>query len=341
MADAEGPRDLRAAGGEARKSVTEIITVTANPTIDVSTSIPHIEPFTKLRCAHARKDPGGGGINVARVVKRLGGDVAAVHPAGGVNGRLLIQLLDREGVPSRAVATVEETREDFTVLEEQTLNQFRFVLPGPRLSEGEWQSCMDLVTSAAPRAKWVVASGSLPPSVPHDSFAHLARAVKEAGARFAIDTAGAPLKAAVAEGVHLIKPNMNEFEELTGVDAVDEARLVEACDRLIADKRAEMVALSLGPDGAVLVTADEALISPGLPIVPQSVVGAGDSFMGALVWCLARGKPRSEALRYAVAAGSAALLRAGTELSRLEDVTRLVKDVTVRSIKPSGERRVV
>lgn len=316
--------------------MTEIITVTANPTIDVSTAIGRIEPFNKMRCAVARKDPGGGGINVARVVKRLGGDVAAIHPAGGVTGRLLIHLLDREGVPSRAVATHEETREDFTVLEETTLKQYRFVLPGPRLSEGEWQSCLDLVTSAAPRAKWVVASGSLPPSVPYDSFAHLARAVKAAGARFAIDTAGAPLKAAVAEGVHLLKPNLTEFEELTGVDAAEESGLIAACERLIADKCAEMIALSLGTDGALLVTADEVLMAPGLPIVAHSVVGAGDSFMGALVWSLARNRSRAEALRYAVAAGSAALLRAGTELSRMEDVMRLVKDVTVRRIDRRG-----
>lgn len=318
--------------------MTDIITVTANPTIDVSTSIGQIEPFTKLRCATTRKDPGGGGINVARVVKRLGGDVAAIHPAGGVSGRLLVSLLDREGVPSRAVASVEETREDFTVFEGTTRNQYRFVLPGPRLSLGEWRACLELILAAAGRAKWVVVSGSLPPSLSPDTFAHLIAVVKKAGARIAIDTAGIAMRLAVAEGPHLIKPNQHEFEELTGVAATDRAKIIPACRRIIVEHGVEMVALSLGQDGALLVTRDEVVSAGGLNIGAESVVGAGDSFMGALVWSLSAAKPLPEALRFAVAAGSAALLRPGTELAHVKDIVRLAADVPIEVIQQRVRR---
>lgn len=330
--------------------MTDIITVTANPTIDVSTTVGRIEPFTKLRCAFARKDPGGGGINVARVVKRLGGDVAAIHPAGGVTGRLLVRLLDREGVASRSISTIEETREDFTVLEERTRNQYRYVLPGPRLSEDEWRACRELVIAAAAHARWVVISGSLPPSVANDAFADLTRVIKQAGARIAIDSAGLPMRLAVAEGPHLIKPNLHEFEELTGMQGAGmqgagmqgagRQALIEASRRLVANFGIEMVALSLGSDGAVLVTADDVLSAHGLDIAAESVVGAGDSFMGALIWSLTAGHQHAEALRYAVAAGSAALMRPGTGLCRVEDVLRLVGEVSVESLNTEARGAV-
>lgn len=155
--------------------MTQIITVTPNPAIDVSTSVGKMAPFTKLRCASPKRDPGGGGINVARVVKRLGGEVAAIYPAGGAAGGLLRRLMDREGVQSLALPAVEETREDFTVFEETTNQQYRFVMPGAPLREPEWQECLRQVASIMPRPDFVVASGSLPTGVPEDFYGRVAR----------------------------------------------------------------------------------------------------------------------------------------------------------------------
>ena len=150
--------------------MTHIITVTPNPAIDLSTSVSKLEPFSKLRCTPPLRDPGGGGINVARVIKRMGGDVAAIYPAGGSTGQLLRALMDREGVRSIAMPTMEETREDFTIFDEATRQQYRFVLPGARLREEEWQECLDELASLDPRPNFIVASGSLPPGVPEDFF---------------------------------------------------------------------------------------------------------------------------------------------------------------------------
>jgi 6-phosphofructokinase 2 len=307
--------------------LTQIITVTPNPAIDVSTSVGKLAPFTKLRCAAPRHDPGGGGINVARVITRLGGAVAAVYPAGGVAGQRLRHLMDQEGVKSLAIPTAEEIREDFTVFEEATKQQYRFVLPGARLAETEWRECLNVLATTTPRPTFIVASGSLPPGVPEDFFARVARAAKQIGAKVILDTSGPALTAALEEGVYLIKPNLREFRELTGVAAADDAALIEAARSLIARKFAVLVALTMGPQGALLISADEAWRADGLAIEPASVVGAGDSFLGAMVWSLANNGDLGRALRCGVAGGSAALLRPGTDLCWPEDVERLAPSV--------------
>src|SRR6516162_6264399 len=191
--------------------MTDIVTITPNPAVDLSTSVERIIPVHKLRGTSQRRDPGGGGINVARVVKRLGGDVSAIYPVGGTTGGLLRKLLDQEGVASRTYAITEETRVDFFVTETDTGQPYRFILPGPNLNEGEWQECLKLLSGMKPFPRFVVASGSLPGGVPDDFYARVARIAKEHGARVCLDTSGQPLAAAVAEGVDLIKPNLREM----------------------------------------------------------------------------------------------------------------------------------
>jgi 6-phosphofructokinase 2 len=308
--------------------VTQILTVTMNPAIDVSTSVDKMAPFTKLRCGAPRHDPGGGGINVARVITRFGGDVAAIYPAGGATGQLLHRLMDREGVRSLAIPTSEETRQDFTVFEEATKQQYRFVLPGARLTERELLECLNVLAAATP--KYIVASGSLPPGAPEDFFARVVHAANGIGARVVVDTSGPPLKAALEESIHLIKPNLGEFRGLTGVTATDDAALIDAARGLIERSGVMLVALTMGPQGALLISADEAWRADALAIEPASVVGAGDSFLGAMVWSLTKSDDLGRALCYGVAGGSAALLRPGTDLCWPDDVERLAPTVTLQ-----------
>jgi 6-phosphofructokinase 2 len=312
-----------------------VITLTINPAIDVSTSVERVVPIHKLRCTAARRDPGGGGINVARVMKRLGADVTAMYAMGGTIGQLLRHLLEQEGIPGIPVPIAEETREDFTLLEQASGQQFRFVLPGPRLSEREWQAFLDAFASQAshaPRPRFVIASGSLPPGVPSDFYGRIAGMTKQAGAKFIVDASGPSLKAALDAGVHIVKPSLRELKELLAAPLDSERARIAACRSLIAHERAEMVALTLGDQGALLVARDRVLRAEAVPIKPVSVVGAGDSFLGAMIWSLACGHAIEDAFRYGMAAGSAALLMPGTELCRREDVERLAGDVLVQSI---------
>ena len=311
--------------------LNQIVTLTINPAIDVSTSVRKMVPFTKMRCAQAHRDPGGGGINVARVLKRLGIEATAIYPAGGATGQLLATLVAREGVPSIVIPTSNDTREDITIFDETTREQFRLVFPGAPLSDIEWQECLASIARITPQPAFVIASGSLPAGVPHDFFGRVVQASK-ADSKIIVDTSGPFLKAALEAGVYLIKPNLREFRELAGITSTDEATLVEAGRRLLDRYRIEVIAVSMGQDGALLVTREMALRANGLPIEPISVSGAGDSFLGAMVWSLANNNSLDMALRYGVAGGSAALLNPGTELCRPEDIHRLASEVVVMPI---------
>lgn len=312
--------------------MASILTLTLNPTIDVSTCVERLAPLHKLRCGPARRDPGGGGINVARVICRLGGDVIAVYPAGGLIGALLRKLTDAEGVQSRTVPIAEETREDFTVFEEASGQQYRFVLPGPRLSEREWRTCLGAVLSFESRPQFIVASGSLPPGVPAEFIQTLAKAVRHMGAKLVVDSTKPVLKAAIAEGVHLIKPNLRELRDLMDEPLESKVEWIDASRRLIAAHGVECVALTLGERGALLVTRDEAWFGRGLPVKPVSAVGAGDSFLGAMVWALSSGCGLQDTLRYGIAAGSAAVLTPGTGLCCKADVKCLLAEVMVEAV---------
>jgi len=312
--------------------MAEIVTLTINPSIDVATSVERVAPFHKLRCGAERRDPGGGGINVARVMKRLGADVIAMYPTGGAIGQLLRRLVDLEGVPGLTIPTSGETREDFTVVDETTGKPYRFVLPGPLVSESEWRACLDAFTTLDERVRFVVVSGSLPPGVPQDFYSRIAKIAKQADKKAIIDTSGPPLKAALQAGVYLIKPSLREFKLLMGLSLESQADWIKACRSLIDSGQVEIVTLTLGEQGALLVTRDQVLRARALPIKLVSVVGAGDSFLGAMVWSLACGHVIETAFRYGVAAGSAALLMPGTELCRREDVERLVNDVRLEAI---------
>ena len=315
----------------AETRATGIVTLTMNPAVDLSTSVTRMAPFTKMRCAPGHRDPGGGGINVARILNRLGNDATAIYPAGGATGQQLKALVERETVRSIVIPAQNETREDVTVFDETTREQFRLVFPGAALSGMEWQDCLAAIGRIMPPPALVIASGSLPPGVPENFFGLVARACK-GHCRVIVDTSGPHLKAALEHGVYLIKPNLHEFQDLAGISATDDATLIEAARDLIDRGQTDIVALSMGPQGALLITRDLALRANGLPIDPVSVSGAGDSFLGAMVWSLVNDGGLETALRYAVAGGSAALLSPGTELCFPADVHRLVAEVIIRPV---------
>lgn len=309
----------------------QIVTLTINPAVDISTSVTKMRPFVKMRCAEAHRDPGGGGINVARVLKRLGTDATAIYPAGGATGQTLAALVEREAVRSIVIPTSNDTREDITVFDETTREQFRLVFPGAALSAFEWQQCLDAIARISWQAAFVIASGSLPPGAPEDFYGRVVRA-SQGAARVIVDTTGAALKPALEAGVYLIKPNLREFQDLAGISSADEPSLIEAGRRLFDRYSIEIVALSMGADGALLLTRDMTLRASGLPIDPVSVSGAGDSFLGAMVSSLVHDDNLERAFRYGVAGGSAALLSPGTGLCLADDVHRLAASVNITNI---------
>lgn len=304
-----------------------ILTVTFNPALDLSTHTARLEAHRKLRCTQSHRDPGGGGVNVSRVLRLLGIDAPAVYLVGGPTGDLYRTLLDAEGVESRPVPIAGETRQNLAVSVEETSEQYRFVLEGPTVSAAEVDAALEIVTRAATPGMWLVASGSLPPGAGDDTYARLARIVRAAGARCVVDASGPALAAALAEGVDLIKPSRRELSQLAGRSLDDDESVAAAARDLVDDARSAAVLVSLGSDGAMLVTADQTLRVPAPKVEVATTVGAGDSLLAAVVLWRARGLGWREALRVGVAAGAAATQSHGTGPASAADIARIEKVV--------------
>lgn len=301
-----------------------IVTLTMNPTVDASVEVSRVEPDKKLRTGRPRRDPGGGGVNVSRALRSMGAEAPACFPAGGAVGDLLGALMADEGVSTRPISIEGATRENLTATEEgENGSQYRFVMPGPELSEEEWTGVLDHLSEIEPRPRWLVASGSLPPGVPDDFYGRVARWAREEDVLMVLDTSADPLCRALDEGVYLIKPNARELGHAVGREIDDEEAQEDAARELVGESRAGVVVVSLGAEGVLLVTEDgkERIRSPS--VRPRSKVGAGDSTVAGLVFGLARGDSLSDAARRGVAAGAAAVKTPGTALCRGEDVERL------------------
>ncbi len=295
-----------------------IATLTLNPALDVTTCTEKVRPTHKLRCTAPHFDPGGGGINVARAIHNLGGEVTAIFPSGGPAGAMIEQLLGEEGVPIRAVPIAGAVRESFTVDEGHPGDQYRFVLPGPELSADEIAALLAAI-SELDDVDYLVASGSLPPGCDPAIFCRLAKL----GPKLVIDTSGPALATCEGAGVHLLKPSLRELEDLLDRKLEDEAEEEAAARELLDRGFAEIVVLSLGERGALLATEGKVARYAAIPVEPQSTVGAGDSMVGAVVLALSEGKSIEEALRYGIAAGAAKLKLPATDLASSEEVDRL------------------
>lgn len=304
-----------------------LATLTMNPAVDLSYEVDRVIDTHKMRARGERYSPGGGGINVARIFARLGGSARSYYPAGGPVGEAFHNLVDLHQLARTRIAIAGNTRVSTTVLETGTGREFRFVAEGPDLAEAEWQACLSELRTA--RCRFLVGSGSLPRGAPDDFYARVGKVAQEIGARFVLDTSGRALRAALAQGgVSLFKPSIGELRQLTGSDleSLDEIRA--AADDIVRRGHAEIVTVTMGHRGALLSTAEHSLYLPGLPVKARSAVGAGDSFVAAMVFKLAAGAGAEEAFRFGMAAGTAAVCTPGTELCHPQDIDRYLKQTT-------------
>lgn len=305
-----------------------IVTLTLNPSIDGSAQAETVRPIHKIRTVDERYDPGGGGINVARVVRELGGSTLALYLAGGATGAVLDDLLAAAAIPRRRFPIADHTRISHAVFEQSSGLEYRFVPEGPLVAEAEWRACLAALDEID--CDYLVASGSLPRGVPANFYALVRGITQQKGIKLVLDTSGAALRAGIGGGVHLIKPSLGEFEALGGRKLPLAAEQETAARDLVAAGAAEIVALTLGRDGALLVTPGQSLrlTPPQVPV--KSATGAGDSFLAAMTLGLAEGRSVEDAFAYGMAAGAAAVLSAGTGLCRREDVERLYKEIQER-----------
>ncbi len=302
--------------------MAKIVTLTFSPAIDKSSSIASLIPEKKMKCTNPKFEAGGGGINVARVIAKFDGDVVAVFPSGGYTGKYFNHLLEKEKVPFIAIDTKNETRENFVILEESTNKQFRFGMPSNELLEDEWKACLSAIENLK-NVDYIVASGSLPPGVPMNVYAQLSKIAKKINAKFVVDTSGEALKEAVNEGVFLLKPNLEELGYLLGIENIEIQNIEKAAKELILKNNCEIIVISLGKDGAMLVTKNESHTVKPPKVDVKSTVGAGDSMVAGLIYSLSKNNNLKNSLMFGIACGTAATMNKGTELCKISDVEKI------------------
>jgi 6-phosphofructokinase 2 len=293
----------------------------------MATEVPEILPGQKLRCSEPLLDPGGGGLNVSRAIRALGGDSLALVAIGGLTGDRLAGLIREAGVTFLSILGPGETRQSLTVTEEKTGRQYRFMLPGPVWGEAERARVFTLLRATARPGGISVISGSQPPGVPKDFPAQLAESMP--GSRVVLDTSGKPLEEAVKNpiaGLDVLRMDGEEAESLTGHALHSREETADFAQGLARAGVARKIVVARGADGNVLATADRRLFSPAPKVRVRSTVGAGDSFVAALVLAVARGQDDAEALAMGSAAAAAAVMTDATQLCRPEDVMRLRPD---------------
>lgn len=303
-----------------------IVTLTLNPSIDVTAEADVVQHTHKIRVSDAQSDPGGGGLNVTRVINDLGGSSVALYLSGGTTGQMLDEILGERGIPRRRINIEQSTRVCNLIYERSTGLEYRFIPEGPVVSELEWKRCLLVLRDL--EWDWVVGSGSLPRGIPADFYAELSKVVQARGGNLVLDTSGKPLELALEfGGITLFKPSEGEFAKLVGRPLPTNDDMIVAAKEMIGTGRVKIIAITMGGDGALLVTANNHVFLKAPPVEVKSASGAGDSFVGGMVYGLASGLTPEDAFRLGVASGTASVMMPGTQLCRKEDVDRILEEI--------------
>ncbi len=306
--------------------MTDILTITLNPAIDYAASVPHVAPGPKLYCSPPRIDPGGGGVNVARTIVKLGGSAKALVVAGGAMGARLLSLLAAEQVPSVEVRVAGETRYSLAVTDAQSGEQFRFSLPGEPLSAQDADRVLGKVSRHAPRDGLVVLSGGVPDGLPDDFPQQVQAALTASGARLVVDTSKAALHhllTAPRDPLDMLRLDRSEIETALACPMTTLAQSADVCAELVARGVARIVVAGHGAEGSVMASGAERFVCRAPTVPVRSKVGAGDALVGAFTLALARGEAPGQALRWGVAAAAATVSTEGTSLCTSQDTERL------------------
>ena len=301
----------------------KVVTLTVNPAIDKSTFIEGIKPFNKLRCAKPMYEPGGGGINVSKVLKALGGTSICVYMAGGPTGTHLREMLADMEIVQQLIPISGRVRENLTVTDGLNKQTYRFGMPGPNVMENEWRSTLEHLEAILLEGDILVASGSISNGMPADFYAQVAKIAQKRKARFILDTHGEALVKGAEAGVYLLKPNLGELATLCGVPTISFAELGSMATTYLKNNPCEVMMVSLGAQGAVLATKDR-VVNISAPIVyRKNHNGAGDSMVAGMVFAMLEGKSLLEMAQFGVACGTAAIMTEGSQPCRVRDVDEL------------------
>ncbi|NAZ37889.1 1-phosphofructokinase family hexose kinase [Rubellimicrobium sp. CFH 75288] len=305
----------------------DILTVTLNPALDYATGVDSVVPGVKLRCDAPIMDPGGGGINVSRAIRLLGGESRTFVALGGRNGETLAELLREAGLSVIVFKAPGETRSSLSVLDRNRGEQYRFMLPGPPWAVMDVIAAEQAVVEAAAEGGLVVISGTLPLGVLPNVVPDLCGKLHGKGCEVLVDISGPALHLIARGGgpqPDILRMNQEEADDLAGHPLPNLEASADFAQLLVRRGVARVVIVARGPEGSVMATEGERWHSRAANVPVRSKVGAGDTFVGAFTLAHARGEALPQALQKAVAAASAAVMTEGTKLCRRDDAERLV-----------------
>ncbi len=303
----------------------KIVTLTLNPSLDKSTHFTRLVPEQKMRCENPRYDAGGGGINVSKAIAKLGGTSTCVYTSGGPIGEMVTEILQQGGIENVAIKTKNWTRENFIAFDNATKAQYQFGFPGHAFSEDEKEAILKTIKELP--SDYLVISGSMNEGLPTDFYLKIAEVAKISGTKVIVDTSGEALQKVLEAGIYLAKPNIGELAKLIGVERLELSEVEKAAKTLLEKGYAEIIVVSLGASGAILVTKDTVEFVAAPQVEKKSTVGAGDSMVGGMVWALSQHKTLKEVIQIGVCCGTAATMNEGTQLFKVVDVERLLEEM--------------
>ena len=308
-----------------------IITVTLNPALDKTVEIPDFSLDAVNRITAMRTDPGGKGLNVSKVIAKLGGTSTVVGVLGGTTGRRIADAMDALGIACQFTFVDGETRTNLKVIDPARHTNTDLNEPGLTVDQETLDHMRDALVAAIRPGDIVVLSGSLPKGAPADTYGSWTAACRTAGARVFLDADGEPLAHGLAAKPYLAKPNNHELSRLTGPALETADDLLAAARTLIADG-VERVVVSMGGDGALFVSANRAYRAEGLRVPVGSTVGAGDSMVAALAYAAEQGMADADTVRLAVATSAANVMCSGSQAAERSAVDELLPHVVFHEI---------
>ena len=310
----------------------KIYTLTANPCLDIFLEVPRLVNEDINRVTAVIKDAGGKGINVIRSLKILGVKGLALGIIGGENGSWIKNRLKEEGIRSYFFSIFGETRTIYNIKETETNRTFRLNEPGPQITPKTLLRFQRFLLSFPyPKGSFFAICGTAPPGIPVDFYGHLIDRLKKKGVQTVLDCDDPFLSKGIDANPEIIKPNLFELSRLVKKRLKNEDEILNAAFHLI-QKGIKLVVVSIGAKGALAIIEKEAFSAQPPAVEVRSPIGAGDAFLAGLLAKLSQKKSIPEALRMAVAAGSASVLYPGTACGSLADIDTICRKVKIRKL---------
>jgi 1-phosphofructokinase family hexose kinase len=313
-----------------------VATVSLNPAIDQTANVPNFTAGTVNRVARAQSNAGGKGVNVAAFLAHTGHAVAVTGLLGRDNATLFDLLFAENRIVDRFVRVPGSTRVNVKIVDDVHNSVTDMNFPGLQPSADDLTALAAAIDALAASAEWFVLSGSVPASVPHDIYAQLIARLKRRGRTVLLDTSGPPFAAAIGAAPDVIKPNIDELQELLG-RRLDGPAAVVAAARSLIERGIRTVAVSLGARGAIFVEAGGAVSAVPPEIVVKSTVGAGDAMVAGLIAGKLRGLDLGACARLATAYSLAALGAIGAQPPAPETLLNFAPRVTVSRLDDARE----